>query len=92
MIGVCPNCGKPFRIEEGKGGEGWTYCADVCISPAALPTGERLQADQATIKYTDGNMHELGREEYIKLHGIDPMPIWEAVKAWRNEQIEKWKS
>jgi hypothetical protein len=72
MIGVCPNCGKPFRIEEGEGGEGWKYCAEVCIAPAALPTGERLQADQATIKYTDGNMNELSRSEYIKLHGIDP--------------------
>ncbi len=61
MIGVCPNCGKPFKMEEGKGGEGWTYCAEVCITPAALPTGERLQADQATIKYTDGNMNELSR-------------------------------
>ncbi len=92
MIGVCPNCGKPFRIEEGEGGEGWKYCSEVCIAPAALPTGERLQADQATIKYTDGNMNELSRSEYIKMHGIDPMPIWEAVKAWREEQIEKWKT
>jgi hypothetical protein len=55
----------------------------VCIAPAALPTCERLQADQATIKYTDGNMNELSRSEYMKLHGIDPMPVWEAVKAWR---------
>ena len=92
MIGVCPNCGKPFKMEEGKGGEGWTYCSDVCIVPAALPAGERLQADQATIKYTDGNMNELSRTEYIKLHGIDPMPVWEAVKAGREEQMEKWKA
>jgi hypothetical protein len=91
MIGVCPSCGKPFRIEEGKGGEGWTYCAETCIVPAALPTGARVQADQATLKYTDGNMHELSREEYVKIHGIDPMPIWDAIKAWRQEQIEKWK-
>jgi hypothetical protein len=65
--------------------------SDVCVVPAALPTGERLQADQATIKYTDGNMNGLSRTEYIKLHGIDPMPVWEAVKAWREEQIAKWK-
>jgi hypothetical protein len=59
--------------------------------PGRSATGERLQADQATIKYTDGNMNQLSRSEYIKLHGIDPMPVWEAVKAWREEQIEKWK-
>jgi hypothetical protein len=92
VIGVCPNCGKPFRIEEGEGGEGWRYCAEVCIAPAALPTGERLQADQATIKYTDGNMNELSRSEYLKLHGIDPMPVLDAVKAWREEQMERWKA
>jgi len=28
MIGVYPNCGNPFRIEDGKGGEGWTYCGE----------------------------------------------------------------
>jgi hypothetical protein len=48
--------------------------------------------EKCGIKYTDGNMHELLREEYIKMHGINPMPVWEAVKAWRSEQIEKWKS
>ena len=91
-IGVCPNCGKPFRIEKEGGGEEWLYCADVCMNPAALPTGVRLQADQATYHFIDGNMNEYKRDEYIKVHGIDPLPIWEAVKKWREDQIEKWKT
>jgi len=90
LIGVCPSCGKPFRVEEEKGGEGWSYCSEVCILPTAMPTGEVLLADQATKKYTDGNMHELSRDEYMKLHGFDPMPVWDAIKSWREEQIRKW--
>ena len=70
MIGVCPGCGKPFRIEKAKGDEGWVYCEDVCINPADMPTGERLMADQATKLYVDGNMNEMKREVYIKTHGF----------------------
>ena len=52
MIGVCPGCGKPFRVEQAKSGEGLVYCEDVCISPAAMPTGVRMMPDQVieTIK------------------------------------------
>ena len=90
MIGVCPGCGKPFRIEQAKGGEGWVYCEDVCISPADMPTGERMMADQATKLYVDGNMREMKREDYIKTHGFDPEPVMQAVNKWREEQIMKW--
>ncbi len=90
MIGVCPGCGKPFRIEQAKGGEGWVYCEDVCINPADMPTGVRLRADQATKLYVDGNMHEMTREEYIKAHGFDPEPVMEAVNSWRADQIRDW--
>ncbi len=90
MIGVCPGCGKPFRIEQAKGGEGWVYCEDVCISPADMPTGMRLMADQATKIYVDGNMRELSRSEYIKEHGFDPEPVMEAVNSWRMEQVMSW--
>jgi hypothetical protein len=90
MIGVCPGCGKPFRIEQAKGDEGLVYCEDVCINPADMPTGVRLMADQATKKYVDGNMHEMTREEYIKAHGFDPEPVMEAVNNWRMEQIRNW--
>lgn len=91
MIGVCPNCGKPFKIESTGGGEEWRYCAEVCVNPAAIPTGARLQADQATLHFVDGNMNEFTRKDYIKTHGIDPLPIWEAIEQWREEQIKKWK-
>ncbi|WP_440955704.1 hypothetical protein ACSAZK_01685 [Methanosarcina sp. Mfa9] len=90
MIGVCPNCGKPFRIEP-TGGDGWRYCAEVCVNPSAIPAGARLQADQATLHFVDSNMHEYTREEYIKVHGIDPLPIWKAIEQWREEKMKKWK-
>jgi hypothetical protein len=90
MIGVCPNCGKPFRIEQAKGEEGWVYCEDVCISPADMPTGERLMADQATKLYVDGNMREMKRQDYIEAHGFDPETVMQAMNMWREEQVRKW--
>jgi hypothetical protein len=92
MIGVCPNCGKPFRIDNAKGGEGWAFCENICISPADMPTGERLMADKATKLYIDGNMHEMKRQEYIKTHGFDPEPVMQAINEWREEQVRKWAS
>ncbi len=89
-VGVCPSCGKPFRIEER--GEERAYCSDVCISPAAMPTGERLMPDQAKKLYVDGNMQEMTREDYIEMHGVDPQPIMEALNRWREDQIRKWLS
>jgi hypothetical protein len=93
LIGICPSCGKPMRIEAGskEEGEDKLHCADICKNPAAMPTGARLMPDQATLFYTDGNMVEYTRDEYIKNHGIDPDPIWKAMQKWREEQIEKWK-
>jgi hypothetical protein len=90
MIGVCPGCGKPFRVEQAKSGEGLVYCEDVCISPADMPTGVRMMPDQATKLYVDGNMNEMKREEYIKTHGFDPEPVMQAVSKWREEQIMHW--
>lgn len=90
MIGVCPGCGKPFRIEKAKGGDEWVYCEDVCISPADMPTGVRMMPDQATKLYVDGNMMEMKREQYIEKHGFDPEPVMEAVNRWREDQIMKW--
>ncbi|MFB3765037.1 MAG: hypothetical protein ACE14P_07285 [Methanotrichaceae archaeon] len=91
LLGVCPSCGKPFKVEKEGGEEGKSYCTDVCKNPAAIPTGVRLQADQATYHFIDGNMNEYKRDEYIRVHGVDPLPIWEAVKKWREDQVEKWK-
>jgi hypothetical protein len=36
-------------------------------------------ADQAKLLFVDSNMHESTREDYIKKHGIDPLPIWRAI-------------
>jgi hypothetical protein len=33
--------------------------------------------------FTDGDMHEYTREEYIKNYGIDPLPIWRAMEKSR---------
>jgi len=59
--------------------------------PCRIPAGARLQPDQATLRFVDGNMNEYMREEYIKVHGIDPLPIWKAMEKWREEQMKKWK-
>ncbi len=90
LLGVCPACGKPFKIEKESEGAGKSYCTDICNDPSAIPTGVRLQADQATYHFIDGNMNEYKRDEYIRIHGIDPLPVWEEVKKWREEQIKKW--
>ncbi|GEM_PF-344501 len=91
LVGVCPSCGKPFQMEkEGAQEEGLPECKDLCGNPAAMPTGERLRADQATKLYTDGNMHELTRSEYINTHGIDPEPVMQAVNKWRENQVRIW--
>jgi hypothetical protein len=89
MIGVCPGCGKPFKIEQAVGGE-VVYCEDVCINSADMPTGERMMADQATKLYVDGNMREMKRQDYIKMHGFDPEPVMQAVNKWREGQVRKW--
>jgi hypothetical protein len=88
MIGVCPSCGKPFKME-GEGEE-LPECKEICANPAAMPTGERLMADQATKLYVDSDMHEMTRSEYIKVHGIDPEPVMEAINRWRENQIRQW--
>jgi hypothetical protein len=87
IVGVCPSCGKPFKIEEEGG---LAECKEVCANPTAMPTGTRLMADQATKLYVDGDMHELTRNDYIKTHGIDPEPLMEAVNKWRENQVRVW--
>ena len=63
-----------------------TYASARLICPLA----QRTMADQATKLYTDGNMNEMKREEYIKTHGFDPEPVMDAVNKWREEQIMQW--
>ena len=89
MYAVCPNCGKPLKIEKTEG-EDWAFCSEVCYDTSSLPTGTRMLPDQATKVYTDGSMHELTRQEYIKKHGFDPEPVMEAIDNWREEQMRKW--
>jgi hypothetical protein len=79
-----------MRIEKTEGAEGWAVCSEVCYDTSSLPTGMRMLSDQATKVYTDGNMHELTRQEYIKKHGFDPEPVMEAIDRWREDQIRKW--
>jgi len=89
MYAVCPNCGKPMRIEKAEEEEGWTVCSEVCYDTSSLPMDMRMLPDQATKVCTDGSMHELTRQEYIKTHGFDPEPVMEAVDRWREDQIRK---
>ena len=87
LIGICPSCGKPFKIES-KGGEEESYCSEICSNPAAIPKGVRLLPDQARLIFTDTDMHEYTREEYIKNHGIDPLPIWRAIEKLHGQPTE----
>lgn len=41
MIGVCPGCGKPFRIEKAKGDEGLVYCVKMYASARPICPLER---------------------------------------------------
>ena len=93
LVGLCPSCGKPLKIEPGvKEGEDISvHCEELCSNPAAIPRGARIMADEARLIFTDGDMHEYTREDYIKNHGIDPLPIWRAIEKARGQSAE-WKS
>ena len=87
LIGICPSCGKPLKIES-KGGEKEGYCSEICSNPESIPKGVRLLPDQARLIFTDGDMHEYTREEYIKNHGVDPLPIWRAIEKLHGQPAE----
>ncbi len=78
MIGICPSCGDILRGARGAGEDVVNLCK-LCDDPEAIPTGIRLLPDQASLIFTDGKMNEYKREEYRKVHGFDPLPVWEAI-------------
>jgi hypothetical protein len=82
LIGICPSCGVLLEGEKGKNDDVIKLCS-LCDKPDAMPTGVRLLPDQASLIFTDGNMHEYKREEYEKVYGFDPLPVWEAVVSAR---------
>ncbi len=45
--------------------------------------------DDIRLLFTDGDMYEYTREEYIKNHGIDPLPIWRAIEKERGFPAEE---
>jgi hypothetical protein len=71
--------------ETGTKEEGYNLlnCEELCENPEAIPKGARQMADGARLLFTDSDMHEYTREEYIKNHGIDPLPIWRAIEKSR---------
>ena len=86
LIAICPSCGKPLRMEQTETKEeGYNIlnCEELCANPKAIPTGARQMPDGARLLFTDSDMHEYTREEYIKNHGIDPEPIWRAIQNSR---------
>jgi hypothetical protein len=91
IIGICPSCGKPMKIE-AKGskeeGEISVHCENLCSNPAAIPRGARIMKDDIGLIFTDGDMHEYTREDYIKNHGIDPLPVWRAIEKERGLTTE----
>ena len=92
MVGLCPSCGKALKIEhtKGKGEEAITVqCEELCSNPVAIPRGARIMKDDIGLIFTDGDMHEYTREDYIKNHGIDPLPIWRAIEKERGLPAEE---
>ena len=91
LIGLCPSCGKPLKIEH-KGtkeeGEISVHCEELCSNAAAIPRGARIMKNDIGLIFTDGDMHEYTREDYIKNHGIDPLPIWRAIEKERGLTTE----
>jgi hypothetical protein len=87
LIGLCPSCGKALKMErtgsKEEGEENLLHCEELCSNPKTMPTGARLMTDGARLLFTDGDMHEYTREEYIKNYGIDPLPIWRAMEKSR---------
>ena len=90
LVGLCPSCGKPLKIESGVKGEGdiSVHCEELCSNPVAIPRGARIMKDDIGLIFTDGDMHEYTREDYIKNHGIDPLPIWRAIEKERGLTTE----
>jgi hypothetical protein len=91
LIGLCPSCGKPLKIERTGGtekGEISVHCEEFCSNSAAIPSGARIMKDDIGLIFTDGDMHEYTREDYIKNHGIDPLPIWRAIEKERGLTTE----
>ncbi len=78
MIGVCPSCNTVLKGEPGAKENLMDLCK-LCNDQDALPTGVRLIPDQASLIFTDGKMVEYKREEYQRVHGFDPLPVWEAI-------------
>jgi len=95
LIGLCPSCGKPLKIEHkgtSEEREVSVHCEELCSNQAAIPRGARIMPDEAGLIFTDGNLHEYTREDYIKNHGVDPLPIWRAIEKERGMLDMDWKS
>jgi hypothetical protein len=92
VIGLCPSCGKPLKIERTGAKEKEeisVHCEELCSNPAAIPRGARVMKDDISLIFTDGDLHEYTREDYIKTHGIDPLPIWRAIEKERGLTAEE---
>ena len=93
FIGVCPSCGKLLKMEnkeaKEEGEEISLHCEELSLNPVAIPRGARVLGDDIRLLFTDGDMHEYTREEYIKNHGVDPLPIWRAIEKERGFPAEE---
>ncbi len=77
MIGICPSCGKPLKIEQTGGEEDFLPCAEICANPATIPTGMRVMADQAKLLFVDGNMYEYTEKITSKITALILSPSGE---------------
>jgi hypothetical protein len=86
MIGICPSCGDVLKGEPGAKENLMDLC-QLCNDPSALPTGVRLMPDQASLIFTDGKMVEYKREDYKRVYGFDPLPVWEAIVRQKEAEM-----
>lgn len=78
QVVICPSCGQLGIVDEES--DDWLACLPLPADTAAIPAG-MISLVTGVAKYVDGNGQQLSREEYIKLHGIDPAPVWEKIKS-----------
>lgn len=82
---ICPNCGALSEIDENVEGEDWLACMPLPIEIAQIPAG-KISLVSGVTQYVDGNGAKYSREDYIKMHGIDPEVVWNKISEYRNKR------
>lgn len=63
--------------------ETWIPNVNLPEDVAKIPAGRIVE--NGKVLYVDGNGDRLTGEQYEKLHGVDPEPLWENIQKYRAE-------